>query len=198
MIPTGDYRYEIRREGETIATERTRLLETSVRGERRSGDGRVRHELEAALGRDGTITRVTIRYASALFNRNAVYEAAEENLRGSVSAMAGRNEIIVKLGRYREIDPAGFAFARALTLAHVRGRAQSRWTGRVAVIDPATLTASSIKQNCRMCDNAGLLWTYEPRMGDAEEIELDESGRLIRRRDNRGVETALTSFEAAR
>ena len=198
MIPAGDYRYEIRRDGEIIATEQAHLLENSVSAMRRSADGRVRHELEAAIGAGGVITRVTIRYASALFNRNAAYTAAEENLRGSVSAMAGRNEMIVKLGRFREIDPAGFAFARALTIAHVRARGQSRWTGRVAVIDPGTLVASSLKQNCGARDGAGLLWTYEPRMGDAEELEIDESGKLMRRRDNRDIETILASFEPPR
>ena len=29
-------------------------------------------------------------------------------------------------------------------------------------------------------------------MGDAEEIELDDAGIVIRRRDSRGVETVLT------
>ena len=194
MIPVGDYRYEIRRDGEVVAIEQTHLLENSVRAARRSADGRVRHELQAAIAA-GAIARVAISYVSALFNRNAVYEAAEDNLRGSVSAMAGRNEVIVTLGRFREIDPAGFAFARALTIAHVRSRGQTRWTGRVAAIDPATLVASSIKQNCRARDGAGLLWTYEPRMGDAEDLEIDESGKLLRRRDNRGVEAVLASFD---
>lgn len=198
MIPAGDYRYEIRRDGETVAIEQMRLMDDSVRAARRSADGRVRHELEAMLGPGGTIARVAIRYASALFNRNAVYEAAEENLRGSVSAMAGRNEIIIKLGRFREIDPAGFAFARAFTIAHARSRGQSRWTGRVAVIDPGTLMAASIKQNCLARNDEGLLWTYEPRMGDIEELEFDAGGKLLRRRDNRDVETILTSFDAAR
>jgi hypothetical protein len=30
-------------------------------------------------------------------------------------------------------------------------------------------------------------------MGDAEEIELDDSGIVIRRRDSRGVETVLNN-----
>ncbi|HJU27882.1 MAG TPA: hypothetical protein VJ718_01850 [Candidatus Binataceae bacterium] len=197
MLPIGEYRYQIRRDGETIATERTLVAENSVSAIRQSLGGHMRHEMDAAIGAGGVLARVSIRYASALFNRNAVYEAAEENLRGSISAMAGRNEVIVKLGRFREIDPAGFAFARALTIAHVRARGQSRWTGRVAVIDPGTLVASSIKQNCRARDDAGLAWIYEPRMGDAEELEIDENGRLLRRRDNRQIETILESFAAA-
>ena len=195
MIPAGDYRYEIRRDGETIALEDTHLRADSASAIRRSGDGRTRHELEAAIGPGGVIMRVAIRYTSVLFNRNAVYEAADDNLRGSVSAMAGRNEVIVKLGRFREIDAAGFAFARALIIAHVRARGQPRWTGRVAVIDPATLVAAALKQNCRARDAVGGLWTYEPRMGDAEELELDGDGRLLRRRDSRGSETVLVSFE---
>lgn len=197
MIPAGDYRYEIRRDGETIAIEETHVLENRVIAMRRSADGRIRHELEAVIGSGGVIARVAIRYASTLFNRNAAYEAADENLRGSVSAMAGRNEVIVKLGRFREIDPAGFAFARALTIAHVRARGQSRWTGRVAVIDSGTLVASSMKQNCRARDER-LLWAYEPRMGDSEELEIDACGKLVRRRDNRDVESVLVSFEPAR
>jgi YD repeat-containing protein len=197
MIPAGDYRYEILRDGETIATEETRLLANAVSAIRRSGDGRTRHKLDATIGPEGSISRVAIRYASVLFNRNAVYEAADENLRGSVSAMAGRNEVIVKLGRFREIDPAGFALFRALTIAHVRTRGQPRWTGRVAVIDPGTLVAASIKQNCQMLDTAGALWAYEPRMGDTEELEFDGAGRLLRRRDNRRTETILVSFGPA-
>jgi hypothetical protein len=32
-------------------------------------------------------------------------------------------------------------------------------------------------------------------MGDAEDLELDDSGRVIRRRDSRGIETVLVGRE---
>ena len=54
--------------------------------------------------------------------------------------------------------------------------------------------AASPKQTYRRRDEAGRLWIYEPRMGDAEEFELDETGRVVRRRARDGVETALVSF----
>jgi hypothetical protein len=82
---------------------------------------------------------------------------------------------------------------RALIIARVRARGQTRWTGRVASIDPATLVAASHKQSARAADPGLRKWIYEPRMGDSEEIELDAEGRIIRRRDNRGTETILVA-----
>jgi hypothetical protein len=111
-----------------------------------------------------------------------------------VSAVAGRNEVAVALGRYREID-AGLTFFKALLIAHIRARGDERWTGRVAVIDPNTLVAASLKQTCWRRDDAGRLWVYELRMGETETIEIDAEGRITRRLDDRGVETVLAGFD---
>lgn len=193
LLPAGEYRYEIRRGNVLIASEYTRIADGIYTGSRRAADGLNRYEMRASIDADGLVRRVSVRYESSLFKRDATYEAGDEMLRGSVSALAGRNEVLIKLGRFREIDVAGFVIFRALTISHVRARGTSRWTGRVALIDPATLVAASIKQNCRQTDESGRRWMYEPRMGDAEEIETDEAGTVIRRRDNRGTETVLLS-----
>jgi hypothetical protein len=190
LIPAGDYHYEIRRRGELVAIEEESFDGARIVGVRRSPDGSNRHEVEAEVGADGAIRRVTVRYSRGPFARTAVYEAAEDFLRGMVSAVAGRNAITAKLGRYREID-ADLILFRALTIAHVRARGQTRWTGRVAAIDPATLVAAAHKQSARAADATGRKWIYEPRMGDSEEIELDADGRILRRRDDRGTETVL-------
>jgi hypothetical protein len=197
ILPAGAYRYEIRRGGDRIASEETRLGDGTIAGSRRSADGLTRYELDAAIDAEGLVRRVSVRYASSLFKRNVTYEADGEMLRGSVSALAGRNEVVIKLGRFREIDVAGFVIFRALTIMHMQVRGTARWTGRVAVIDAGTLVAAALKQNCRREDESGRRWLYEPRMGDAEEIELDEAGRIVRRRDNRGVETVLTGVDTA-
>jgi hypothetical protein len=192
LIPTGEYRYEIRRGGQVVAIEEERFDGSRIVGVRSTPDGSNRHEVEAELGPDGTVQRVNVRYARGPFTRNATYEAAEDFLRGIVSAVAGRNAITAKLGRYREVD-ADLVVFRALTIAHVRGRGHARWTGRVATIDPATLVAASHKQSARAADATLLKWIYEPRMGDSEEIELDADGRILRRRDNRGTEAVLVA-----
>jgi hypothetical protein len=49
-------------------------------------------------------------------------------------------------------------------------------TSRVATIDPSTLTAQTHKKTCRRKDAHERIFIYEPRMGDAEEIEIDEAG----------------------
>ena len=122
-------------------------------------------------------------------------EASGDTLRGSVSAVASHNEVVVKLGRFKEID-ADLVLFRAMILAHVRARGQVRWTGRVAIIDPNTLVAAALKQNCRQTDAAGLRWVWEARMGDTEDIELDNSGTIVRQRDSWGVEKVLVEFVA--
>jgi hypothetical protein len=71
-----------------------------------------------------------------------------------------------------------------------------RWTGRVAIIDPNTLVAAALKQNCRQTDQDGLRWAWEARMGDSEEIELDAAGTLVRQRDSWGVEKVLVDYAA--
>ncbi len=190
ILPAGDYHYELRRAGALIALEDTNFDGHTIAGQRRFIESTNRYEARAELGDDSNIARIAVSYARGPFVRSARYEAAGDYLRGQISALGGRNIVTAKLGRFREID-ADLAIFRALTIARMRARGQSRWTGRVAAINPATLVADSIKQSARCADAAGLRWIYEPRMGDREEIEIDADGRLISRRDNRQGETIL-------
>lgn len=192
LIPDGEFRYDIRQAGEVIAVETESLYGRLIRGVRRPVSGSNVYEVEADLDEAGQIRRVVVSYSRGPFTRDATYEAADNFLRGNVSAMGGRNDLTTKLGRYGEID-ADLIIFRALTIAHIRARGQSRWTGRVAAIDPNTLVAATSKQSCRQRGNDPHLWIYEPRMGDAEEIEIDDSGHVLRRRDSRRVETVLVS-----
>ena len=196
LIAAGSYRYEIRRAGAAIAIEEDNCTADAISGVRRAATGDNRHEVDAALDTAGVVARVTVRYHRGMFARTATYEADGEALRGRVSAVAGHNEVVVKLGRFREVD-ADLILFRALMIAHVRAREQVRWTGRVAVIDSNTLVAASIKHTCHLRDATGRRWTYETRMGEQEEIEIDGDGRIIRRTDGRGIETALVSFAPA-
>jgi hypothetical protein len=195
LIAEGEFRFETRRGGETIAIEEDSLAAGVLRGRRTTPGGPNVYEVEAELDADGFFNRMVLRYSRGPFARTAVYEATGDFLRGNLSAMAGRNEVTTKLGRYREVDAGLFIF-RAFTIAHIRARAQSRWTGRVAAIDPNTLVAATHKQSCRISDLDRAIWIYEPRMGDREEIEIDADGRPIRRRDNLGLETVLMSARA--
>ncbi|HEY6393857.1 MAG TPA: hypothetical protein VIX12_00495 [Candidatus Binataceae bacterium] len=190
LLPEGEYRYEVRRGTELIATEHESLRGGKIAGERRIADGQNRHEVEAALDENGQIVRLSLSYVRGPFTRSASYEADGDFLRGSVSALAGRNVVSAKLGRLREID-ADLVLFRALIIAHMRQRGQTRWTGRVATVDSNTLVAASSKQSCRVKSDDGKVWLYEPRMGDFEEIEIDAEGRILRRRDSRGIETKL-------
>lgn len=192
LIPDGEFRYDIRRAGEVIAVETESLYGGLIRGVRRLVSGSNVYEVEADLDDAGLIRRLVVSYSRGPFTRDATYEAADNFLRGNVSAMGGRNDLTTKIGRYGEVD-ADLIIFRALTIAHIRARGQSRWTGRVAAIDPNTLVAATSKQSCRQRGNDPHLWIYEPRMGDAEEIEIDDSGHVLRRRDSRGVETVLVS-----
>jgi hypothetical protein len=191
MLPIGNCAYEIRLDGELVAFEDSSFDPALIVASRRSTDGLSRHMVEAALDADHRVSRVTLSYSSSLFTRKATYEAVEDNLCGRISGLAGRNEVLVKLGRFREVDAAGFLIFRALIIGHVRLRGDERWTGRVAVIDPNTLTAASVKHNCARRSNSEHFWIYEPRMGDAEQIELDQAGRIVRRRDSRGLTAEL-------
>jgi len=188
--PAGKYRYEIRRSGETLAREETTFDGGKISGWWQSPEGSNRNEVEAEISPHGLVLRVRLRYVRGPFSRNASYEAGDDFLRGSVSALGGRNAVTAKLGRFREVS-ADFLLFRALTIGHVRERGQTRWTGRVVTIDSATLVATSNKQSARAADDSGLKWIYEPRMGDLEEIEIDLQGRVLRRRDNRGGEATL-------
>ncbi|HVC44686.1 MAG TPA: hypothetical protein VND20_07690 [Candidatus Binataceae bacterium] len=195
LIAAGSYRYEIRRAGAAIAIEEDNCTADAISGVRRAATGDNRHEVDAALDTAGVVARVTVRYHRGMFARTATYEADGEALRGRVSAVAGHNEVVVKLGRFREID-ADLILFRALLIAHIRARGQTQWTGRIAMIDPNTLVAAALKQSVRQSDEQGLRWVYEARMGDTEEIELDADGRITRVRDGWGVEKILSGFAA--
>ncbi|HEV2170383.1 MAG TPA: hypothetical protein VGR40_05520 [Candidatus Binatus sp.] len=190
LIGDGEWRYEIRRAGEVIAVEDESLAWGRIRGTRRSATGSNVYEVEAELDDAGLVGRVVLSYSRGPFNRKASYESADSFLRGNVTAGGSRNDITAKLGRYAEVD-ADLVIFRALTIAHIRERGQSRWTGRVAAIDANTLVAATIKQSCRQRGSDPHSWIYELRMGDSEEIEIDDGGIVLRRRDSRGIETVL-------
>ncbi len=193
----GNYRYEVRRGDVTLAIETARIGAQSISAHRRDSHQMTSCEVDAVLDEAAKITEISLRYSSTLFKRDARYRADGDSFRGSVSALAGRNEIVIKLGRFGEVEVTGMTAFRNLLLAHVRQRGQPRWTGRVASIDPGTLAASSIKHTCR-ADPTGKTWTYEARMGDTEIIELDDGGRIVRRLASDGTETRLIRFEAGR
>lgn len=184
MLPNGDYRWELTRGGEPFGREEASVRDGAIVAARASLDGLTRHEAAARLDELGNLAEVTLRYHSSLFRRDALYRVDGDNLRGSVSTVAGRNDIVIKLGRFREIQPVSLKIFQMLILAHVRTRGQSRWTGRVAVIDPSSLAAMSLKQTCRQSSVAE--WVFEARMGDSEEIQLDQRGVIVRCRDNWG------------
>ena len=190
LLADGDFRYELRVAGELIAVETETLAWGRIHGVRRAASGSNLYEVEAELDDAGLVRRVVVSYRRGPFTRNAAYESADNFLRGNVSAGGSRNDLTTRLGRYGEVD-AGLVIFRALTIAHIRERKQTRWTGRVAAIDPNTLVAATSKQSCRQRANDPHFWIYEPRMGDSEEIEIDDAGVVLRRRDSRGVETVL-------
>ena len=192
LIPDGDFRYEIRRAGELIATEEESLAAGKIRGVRHPASGSNVYEVEAELDADALIRLVVVRYSRGPFVRNATYESSDDFIRGNISAMGSRNNLTTKLGRYREVD-ADLVIFRALTIAHIRARGQSRWTGRIAAIDANTLVAATSKQTCRQAGNDPHVWIYEPRMGDSENIVIDDSGCVLRRHDARGIDTILVS-----
>jgi len=194
-LARGEYRYETLRGHHTLSIEEDTFAAGVIRGVRRSADGLNRHEVEAHLDQQGLIKSVTVRYSRGPFARNAIYEAADDVIRGHLNAAGGRETVVAKLGRMREVD-ADLMLCKALIISHVRGRGQERWIGRVATVDPNTLMIASYKQTYRRRDESGRLWTFEPRMGDAEEIQIDEAGRIVRRRARDGTETALVSFVA--
>jgi hypothetical protein len=192
LIPDGEFRYEIRRAGELIATEEESLAAGKIRGVRHPASGSNVYEVEAELDADALVRRLVVRYIRGPFVRNATYESSDDFIRGNISAMGSRNNLTNKLGRYREVD-ADLVIFRALTIAHIRARGQSRWTGRIAAIDANTLVAATSKQTCRQRGDDPHVWLYEPRMGDSEEITIDESGCVLRRHDARGIDTILIS-----
>jgi hypothetical protein len=197
LPPPGTYRYEIGRDATTvIAIEEASFGRGALAVVCRAVEGQTLHRVEAAMDGAGRISQISVSYSSHLFKRDASYRADEEAFRGSVSTVAGRNEIVIKLGRFGEVEVGGMTVFRMLILAHVRDREQTRWTGRVAVIDPNTLTAASLKHTCRMGRSENR-WIYEARMGDMEEIELDDAGRIVASRSQDRTGSRLVSFEAA-
>src|SRR5271170_3937240 len=197
LIADGEFRYDIRKAGELIAVETEMLAWGLIRGVRRPASGSNVLEVEADVDEAGLVRRVVASYSRGPFTRHATYESADNFLRGNISTGGSRNDLTTKLGRYGEVD-ADLVIFRALTIAHVRERGQTRWTGRVAAIDANTLVAATSKQSCRQRGADRHLWIYEPRMGDAEEIELNDAGIVIRRRDSRGVETVLARSQPIR
>jgi hypothetical protein len=196
VIPAGEYRYELRRGSDLIGVEEDRYSNREISGIRRFAGSSDSFEATAALDENAMVARVTARYSRGPFSRSAAYEANTDFLRGTVSAMGSRTVETAKLGRYREID-CGLMLFRALMIAHTRERAQTRWTSRVATIDPNTLTAQTHKKTLRQKDGQDRIFIYEPRMGDVEEIEIDEAGRIVRVVDNIGNRIALKVFTPA-
>jgi hypothetical protein len=195
MIPAGVYQYEIRRGNDLVATEEDRFAFSELNGVRRFVGSSDSFEATATLDEHAMIARITARYSRGPFSRSAAYEANNDFIRGTVSAMGSRTIESAKLGRYREVD-CGLVLFKALMIAHTRERGQSRWTSRVATIDPSTLTAQTHKKTCRRKDGHERIFIYEPRMGDVEEIEIDEAGRIIRLTDNIGNRIELKNFAA--
>lgn len=196
MPPPGQYRYELRRASDLIAVEEETLSAQRLGGARRTPDGLNRHEADAQLDAAGLTKVVTVRYRRGPFSRSASYEAADDIIRGQLSSAGGREAVSAKLGRMREVD-AGLVLCKALIIAHVRARGQSLWIGRVATVDPNTLVINSYKQTYRRLDETCMRWIFEPRMGDVDEIEADEAGRIVRIRARDGIETILVGFEPA-
>jgi hypothetical protein len=189
-LPPGEYRYELRRDGRLVAIEELRLAGNRLSGVRRSSEGGDRYEVEAELDGAGLVKSAILRYSRGPFSRSASYQAGDDFLRGALNSLGGRSDLVVKLGRFREID-ADLILFKALIIAHARARGQARFTGRVASLHPGTLAAATHKQTYRQLDARGLTWSYEPRMGDAETIEIDERGVILRMRDNRGLESVM-------
>jgi len=60
----------------------------------------------------------------------------------------------------------------------------------------STLTAQTHKKTLRQKEGQELIFIYEPRMGDVEEIEIDETGKIACVVDNTGNRIALKNFIA--
>lgn len=179
LLPEGEYSYALREHGRVVASETAEVRAGTISGSRRAADGLGnRYEAVAELDDEGRVRKLRLRYERGPFARSAVYEAAEDLLLGSLSTMGGREHLEVKLGRFREAD-AGLIIFKALLIAHVRARGQQRWTGRVAVVNPATLLATSVKQTLYQADSEGARWILEPAMGERETLQIDDEGRLL-------------------
>jgi len=191
IIPQGEYVYEVRERGSVIAVERTQAGAHQISGARRSSEiAENRYEAGAELDDEGLVKSIRLRYVRGPFSRSAVYEAEAESLRGVITAMGGRNTLEVKLGRFREVD-GGLTVFKALLIAHIRSRGQSRWTARVAVIDPATLVARAVKQSLYQVEGEPDKWLFEPAIGERETIVLDPAGRILSHTTRTGISTVL-------
>lgn len=188
MIPAEEYAWEIRSRGELLARETVHLAPARLSGVRRSADGANHHEVQAQIDSRGAIERIEVRYRRGPFSRSAAYQVSGDFLRGTLTALGGQSAVETRLGRFREVDGDLLVF-KALIISHVRTRGHNRWTGRVAIVDPASLLLSSPKQTYRQIDAGALVWSFEPAIGERERIELDRDGRIVRRVDLRGVET---------
>src|SRR5258708_14739432 len=158
--PAGRYRYEHRRSGTAEAIEEVSFDNRAISATRHAIGGQRVHQIAATLDETSRISQINLHYTSHPFKRDANYRADNESFRGSVSTVAGRNEIVIKQGRFGEVEVAGLTVFRMLILAHVRDRGTPRWTGRVAVIDPNSLAAASLKQTCHLRRSSNL-WIYE-------------------------------------
>ncbi len=191
IIPEGEYTYEIREQGHLIATETAQVSNGLLSGVRRAADTSGNcHEVEADLDDVGLVQKIRLRYVRGPFSRSATYDVIDETLRGVVTALGGRNTVEVKLGRFREVD-GGLTIFKALLIAHIRARGQSRWTARVAVIDPATLVARTMKQSLYEVEAQPGTWLFEPAIGERETIVVDEAGRILSHTTRTGISTML-------
>jgi hypothetical protein len=191
MVPEGEYVYEIRERATVRASETVRVAAGSINGVRRSSEvAENRFEADAALDQQGFVQSIRLRYVRGPFSRSASYEAGADSLHGVITAMGGRNTLDVKLGRFREID-GGLTIFKALLIAHLRSRGQTRWTARVAVIDPATLVAKSIKQSLYQVESEPGKWLFEPEIGERETIVLDDAGRILSHTTRTGISIVL-------
>lgn len=191
IIPEGEYVYEIREQGRLAAIETAQLAANKLTGVRRTADvSGNRHEVDANLDDEGLVRAIRLRYVRGPFSRSATYEAIGETLRGVITAVGGRNTLEAKLGRFREVD-GGLTIFKALLIAHVRKRGQTRWTARVAVIDPATLVAKTVKQSVYRVEAEPGTWLFEPAIGERETIVIDDAGRILKHTTRTGISAVL-------
>ncbi len=191
IIPSGQYRYELRTQGELAAVEEARLEAGQLTARRESTASKASYEVEAAVDESGFVRQMRLRYRRGPFARSAEYQVVDDLMQGSISALSATSPTQVQLGRFREID-ADLVICKALIVAHLRQREQRRWTGRVALIDSTTLLARPVKHTYAQADEQRSIWLFEPAMGEQETLEFDAQGRLLRTRDRRSFEATLT------
>lgn len=177
-----------------IGVEESRLEKGKLSGRRVSADGANVHRVVATIDAESQIERIESSYARGPFARSVIYELSGELLSGTLVAMGSRDTVSTKLGRFKEID-ADLLLFKALIIAHISARGLDRYTGRVALIDSATLVASSPKLTYFRYPNSPTRWTVETLLGDREQLETDPQGRIIKREDRLRVETVLTHFQ---